>query len=168
MEGVAGRGTFGVVYYGRVRLTGEKIALKKVLQDKKYKNRELEILKQVKHLNILEMKDYFLTQEHEEEYLNVVMDYYPDNLFQVIKKKELTPILIKLYAYQIMRGLNYLSMLSISHRDIKPQNILVDRNKNSVVICDFGSAKKLVKGEPNIAYICSRCYRAPELIFGAT
>ena len=37
-----------------------------------------------------------------------------------------------------------------------------------MVICDFGSAKKLVKGEPNIAYICSRCYRAPELIFGST
>lgn len=37
-----------------------------------------------------------------------------------------------------------------------------------MILCDFGSAKKLVKGEPNIAYICSRCYRAPELIFGAT
>ena len=35
-------------------------------------------------------------------------------------------------------------------------------------VCDFGSAKVLVKGEPNIAYICSRYYRAPELIFGAT
>lgn len=39
IEGVAGKGTFGVVYFGRVLLTGEKIALKKVLQDKKYKNR---------------------------------------------------------------------------------------------------------------------------------
>lgn len=39
IDGVAGRGTFGVVYYGKVRLTGEKVALKKVLQDKKYKNR---------------------------------------------------------------------------------------------------------------------------------
>jgi glycogen synthase kinase 3 beta len=37
-------------------------------------------------------------------------------------------------------------MLSISHRDIKPQNILVDKNTHKVVICDFGSAKKLVKG----------------------
>ena len=36
------------------------------------------------------------------------------------------------------------------------------------VLCDFGSAKVLVKGEPNISYICSRYYRAPELIFGAT
>jgi glycogen synthase kinase 3 beta len=35
-------------------------------------------------------------------------------------------------------------------------------------LCDFGSAKILVKGEPNVAYICSRYYRAPELIFGAT
>lgn len=35
-------------------------------------------------------------------------------------------------------------------------------------VCDFGSAKKLVPGEPSVAYICSRYYRAPELIFGAT
>ena len=35
-------------------------------------------------------------------------------------------------------------------------------------LCDFGSAKVLIEGEPNIAYICSRYYRAPELIFGAT
>jgi len=34
--------------------------------------------------------------------------------------------------------------------------------------CDFGSAKHLVRGEPNVSYICSRYYRAPELIFGAT
>lgn len=35
-------------------------------------------------------------------------------------------------------------------------------------LCDFGSAKVLVRDEPNISYICSRYYRAPELIFGAT
>jgi glycogen synthase kinase 3 beta len=35
-------------------------------------------------------------------------------------------------------------------------------------LCDFGSAKILVAGEPNVSYICSRYYRAPELIFGAT
>lgn len=35
-------------------------------------------------------------------------------------------------------------------------------------LCDFGSAKALVTGEPNVAYICSRYYRAPELIFGST
>ena len=78
--------------------------------------------------------------------------------------------------------------MGVCHRDIKPQNLLLDTNAHVVKLCDFGrqvapeydlslflgrcspcfSAKQLVKGEPNIAYICSRYYRAPELIFGAT
>lgn len=53
-------------------------------------------------------------------------------------------------------------------RDIKPQNLLVNINTHALKLCDFGSAKTLVRGEPNISYICSRYYRAPELIFGAT
>ena len=53
-------------------------------------------------------------------------------------------------------------------RDIKPQNLLVNINTHALKLCDFGSAKALVRGEPNISYICSRYYRAPELIFGAT
>lgn len=56
----------------------------------------------------------------------------------------------------------------ICHRDIKPQNLLVDTSSSVLKLCDFGSAKILVHGEPNVAYICSRYYRAPELIFGAT
>lgn len=43
---------------------------------------------------------------------------------------------------------------------------MTDSSATLLKICDFGSAKKLVKGEPNVAYICSRYYRAPELIFG--
>jgi len=46
--------------------------------------------------------------------------------------------------------------------------LLVDPQSHVLKLCDFGSAKKLLKGEPNVAYICSRYYRAPELIFGAT
>jgi serine/threonine protein kinase len=45
---------------------------------------------------------------------------------------------------------------------------LVDPVRQTLKLCDFGSAKALVKGEPNVAYICSRYYRAPELIFGST
>jgi glycogen synthase kinase 3 beta len=73
----------------------------------------------------------------------------------------MTPILFKVLFYQILKGLNYLTSLSIAHRDIKPQNILVDLNTSKAIICDFGSAKQLVPGEPNLSYICSRCYRAP-------
>lgn len=54
------------------------------------------------------------------------------------------------------------------YRDIKPHNLLVDPVRHILKLCDFGSAKAFVKGEPNVAYICSRFYRAPELILGAT
>lgn len=68
----------------------------------------------------------------------------------------------------MLRAIAYLEGVGICHRDIKPQNVLINPITKELKICDFGSAKKLVKGEPNIAYICSRYYRAPELIFGAT
>lgn len=101
------------------------------------------------------------------------MEFLPETLSKLIRanykqKTRLSSLLIKLYSYQMFRALIYLSARGIAHRDIKPQNILLDPASNVLKICDFGSAKKLVKGEPNIAYICSRYYRAPELIFGAT
>mgnify|MGYP000905977291 FL=1 len=77
-------------------------------------------------------------------------------------------IYLKLYSYQMLKSLAYIHSIGVCHRDIKPQNILLNTNKRNLKLCDFGSAKKLVKGEPNIAYICSRYYRAPELVFGAT
>lgn len=84
------------------------------------------------------------------------------------ENKRVPDLETKIYVYEMFRGLAYCHSLDICHRDIKPPNILVHRQNKKLVICDFGSAKKLVRGEPNIAYICSRCYRAPELIFGCT
>uniref|UniRef100_A0A7N2L4C7 non-specific serine/threonine protein kinase n=1 Tax=Quercus lobata TaxID=97700 RepID=A0A7N2L4C7_QUELO len=78
-------------------------------------------------------------------------------------------IYVKLYTYQIFRALSYIHhCIGVCHQDIKPQNLLVNPHTHQVKLCYFGSAKVLVKGEPNISYICSRYYRAPELIFGAT
>jgi len=45
---------------------------------------------------------------------------------------------------------------------------LIDPAAHILKLCDFGSAKRVLKGEVNVSYICSRYYRAPELIFGAT
>lgn len=75
--------------------------------------------------------------------------------------------MLQLYMYQLFRSLAYIHSLGICHRDIKPQNLLLDPDSGVLKLCDFGSAKHLVKGEPNVSYICSRYYRAPELIFGA-
>jgi len=83
-------------------------------------------------------------------------------------KKILPNILIKLYSYQLLRSIAYIHGIGICHRDIKPPNILIDPNTHMLKLCDFGSAKKLVPTEGNVSYICSRHYRAPELIFGAT
>ena len=100
------------------------------------------------------------------------MDYYGCNLFECVhkysKKNPIPRLKFKVYAYQLFRSLLYLKHLGIAHRDIKPQNILVNEQNLKLVMCDFGSAKQLREGEPNISYICSRCYRAPELIFGNT
>jgi len=99
------------------------------------------------------------------------MDYAPEDIHGTMKRyrklrSPLPLILRKLYSYQICRGLLYLHALGITHRDMKPQNVLVFED-NRVALCDFGSAKKIVKGAQSIAYICSRFYRAPELILGA-
>lgn len=86
---------------------------------------------------------------------------------QYLKMKQMVPALIvKLYSYQLMRSIAYIHAKGICHRDIKPQNILCDTSSHVLKLCDFGSAKQLVAGEPNVSYICSRYYRAPELIFG--
>lgn len=52
----------------------------------------------------------------------------------------------KVYAYQLFRSLLYLKKIGIAHRDIKPQNILVNEDKLKLVMCDFGSAKQLKAG----------------------
>ena len=98
--------------------------------------------------------------------MNVVMDYIPETAYKVmksyLKNRQMVPsIIVKLYAYQMCRSLAYIHALGITHRDIKPQNLLVDPSVHVLKLCDFGSAKKLVKGEPNVSYICSRYYRAP-------
>jgi len=101
------------------------------------------------------------------------MEYIPETSYRILKhyakmKQPIPVLLIKVYIYQLARALTYLHAIGICHRDIKPQNLLIDPNTQELKLCDFGSAKRLVKGESNVAYICSRYYRAPELIFGAT
>ena len=172
---VAGNGTFGVVYQATIAETGEKVAIKKVFQDRRYKNREYEIMKELLHPNVVALRHAFYTSgdKPDEVFLNLVMEFFPDTLYRVVKNysrmRQAIPLLItKLYSYQIIRSLGYIHAMGVCHRDIKPQNLLVDPATHKLVLCDFGSAKKLVRGEPNVAYICSRYYRAPELIFGAT
>ncbi|KAF8510227.1 Pkinase-domain-containing protein [Hysterangium stoloniferum] len=177
---VIGNGSFGVVFQAKVLNAAkgdEDIAIKKVLQDKRFKNRELQIMRLVSHPNVVDLKAFFYSngesKQKDEVYLNLVLEYVPDTVYRAsrhyVKLKQPMPMLqVKLYMYQVLRSLAYIHSVGICHRDIKPQNLLLNPATGVLKLCDFGSAKILIAGEPNVSYICSRYYRAPELIFGAT
>jgi glycogen synthase kinase 3 beta len=147
----------------------------------------------VRHPNIVELKAFYYSNgervsasksdlskmmklirpQRDEVYLNLILEYVPETVYRASryfsKQKQTMPILeVKLYIYQLFRSLAYIHSQGICHRDIKPQNLLLDPSTGILKLCDFGSAKILVENEPNVSYICSRYYRAPELIFGAT
>jgi len=146
----------------------------------------------VRHPNIVELKAFYYSNgervspldriytlptltvvQKDEVYLNLVLEFVPETVYRASryfnKMKTTMPILeVKLYIYQLFRSLAYIHSQGICHRDIKPQNLLLDPSSGVLKLCDFGSAKILVEHEPNVSYICSRYYRAPELIFGAT
>ncbi|GAA5978274.1 hypothetical protein JCM21900_006265 [Sporobolomyces salmonicolor] len=182
---VVGNGSFGVVFSAKLAKGSlgpdnegdDDVAIKKVLQDKRFKNRELQIMRLVKHPNVVNLRAFFYSNgdkpKKDEVYLNLVLEYVPETVYRAsrhyAKLKQTMPMhYIKLYMYQLLRSLAYIHSVGICHRDIKPQNLLLNPPTGVLKLCDFGSAKILIEGEPNVSYICSRYYRAPELIFGAT
>lgn len=174
-EKVIGNGSFGVVFQAVCAATGEVVAIKKVLQDRKFKNRELQIMRMLDHPNIVKLKHCFYSngETGDKVYLNLVQEFVPQTVYRVCRyyakqRRTLPLIYVKLYTYQLCRSLAYLHSMGICHRDIKPQNLLVDTVTGVLKLCDFGSSKVLRPGEPSVAYICSRYYRAPELVFGTT
>lgn len=148
-------------------------AIKRVLAQTEYKCRELEILRTVNHPNIVCLKYFFDKRSPQDNkmYQNLVMECLPSNLQNEIKYYRQSKYTIpyphmKAYTFQLARAMLYLHGFNISHRDIKPSNILVDPSSVKLKICDFGSAKQLEPNQPSVSYICSRYYRAPELIVG--
>lgn len=112
---------------------------------------------------VINMIDYSIDNENEYQISMIIMDYYPINLTTFIIKScyKKKMIYLKSYTEQLLKALGHIHSFNIIHRDIKPDNILV--NGNRVCLADFGTSK-IFNGRKSTPYISTRYYRAPECI----
>ncbi|CAL5037407.1 unnamed protein product [Urochloa decumbens] len=164
---LVGEGSFGKVYKGRRKYTRQTVAMKFILKhgktDKDIHNlrQEIEILRKLKHENIIEMIDAFETPQE----FCVVTEFAQGELFEVLEDDKCLPEeQVQAIAKQLVKALYYLHSNRIIHRDMKPQNILIGKG-SAVKLCDFGFARAMsantvvlrsIKGTP--------LYMAPELV----
>lgn len=171
---VLGRGSFGIVLAVRDKQTGAEYALKRFERifesdlDAKRCLRELRILSQLNHENITNVYD-ITTSPNFESFASVViiMDLMDTDLYQIIYSGQ--PLLVdhhRYFIYQLLRGLKYIHSAGLIHRDLKPANIMLNANCD-LKIGDFGLArliKQVGTGDILTEYVCTRWYRAPELL----
>ncbi|XP_042355167.1 serine/threonine-protein kinase 36 [Plectropomus leopardus] len=164
---LVGEGSFGRVYKGRKRFTGQVVALKfmpKVGRSEKELRslkREIEIMRDLQHPNIVQLFDSFETETE----VVVVTEYAEGQLFQILEDDgHLPESQVREIACQLVSALYYLHSHRILHRDMKPQNILLGKS-GVVKLCDFGFARAMsvstlvltsIKGTP--------LYMSPELV----
>lgn len=169
-----GEGTYGVVYKARDRDTGKFIALKKIRLESEAEGvpstaiREIALLKELRHPNIVRLLD--VVPNHQKLYL--VFEYMSEDLKKHMDraasmKTPLAVNLVKSYLWQLLQGIAYCHSHRILHRDLKPQNLLIDYEGN-IKLADFGLARAF--GLPLRTYtheVVTLWYRAPEILLGS-
>uniref|UniRef100_A0A8C1APQ4 non-specific serine/threonine protein kinase n=2 Tax=Cyprinus carpio carpio TaxID=630221 RepID=A0A8C1APQ4_CYPCA len=164
---VIGEGSFGRVYKGRRKFSGQVVALKFIPKlgrsekDLRSLKREIDIMRGLKHPNIVLLLDSFETERE----VVVVTEYAEGELFQILEDDGSLPEnQVCEIACQLVSALYYLHSHRILHRDMKPQNILLGKG-GVVKLCDFGFARAMsvstlvltsIKGTP--------LYMSPELV----
>lgn len=164
-----GKGSFGVVKSAINTQTGEKVAIKilnetKIPYEEKINSlREIEIMKNLKHPNIIRFYGYI----NKDKQLYLITEYIKGiELFQYISlKKKIEESEACIYFQQIISGIEYLHKMDIVHRDLKPENILIDRYLKEVKIIDFGLSNKYTDKSALLSTLCgSPLYAAPEVL----
>jgi len=130
--------------------------------------REIQALRRLSpHPHIITLEEVLYDQPTGR--LALVFELMDQNLYEVIRGRRhyLSPQLIKIYIYQLLKGLEHMHRKGIFHRDIKPENILVNHNcdfEKGLKLADFGSCRGIYSKQPYTEYISTRWYRAPECL----
>lgn len=173
-DGYIGEGQFARVYKARDIETDSLVAIKKIKLGTRHEARdgvnrtalrEVKLLQELRHENIIALLDVYGHRSS----VSLVFEFMETDLEVIIRDNNivLTPAHIKSYILMTLKGLEYLHLNWILHRDLKPNNLLLNSN-NILKIADFGLARSF--GSPTRIYthqVVTRWYRAPELLFGA-
>ncbi|XP_035265977.1 cyclin-dependent kinase 2-like [Anguilla anguilla] len=166
-----GEGTYGVVYKAKNKVTGQSVALKKIRLDADTEGvpstaiREISLLKELNHPNIVKLLDVV----HTEKKLYLVFEYLNQDLKKYMDSSQplgLTLPLIQSYVYQLLQGIAFCHSHRVVHRDLKPQNLLLNQ-AGAIKLADFGLARAF--GVPLRSYtheVVTLWYRAPEILLG--
>ncbi len=167
---VIGEGTFSKVKLGINKITKEKVAIKileksKIIEKDDLERifREMKIIKQLNHENIVKVYDVF----ENNEYYFIIMDYCEGGeLFDyIVKKERLKEEEAAYFFYQIINALEYIHSKGIVHRDLKPENLLL-KGDNILKIIDFGLSNYFNGKKLLITPCGSPCYASPEMVSG--
>eukprot|EP01127_Copromyxa_protea_P013876 TRINITY_DN377_c0_g1_i2.p1 TRINITY_DN377_c0_g1~~TRINITY_DN377_c0_g1_i2.p1 ORF type:complete len:719 (-),score=97.77 TRINITY_DN377_c0_g1_i2:520-2355(-) len=129
--------------------------------------REIQIMRKVKHDNILSIQEVVWAGEGDCIDAYLVMDLYNFDLRKLIDKicVQFSPAEVKHLFRQIARGVAYLHANNLLHRDLKTENILVDLHGN-LKICDFGLSRTFTTRKAYTPVVVTLWYRPPELLLG--
>ena len=176
VQAIIGEGAYGVVLKCHNLQTNETVAVKEfkinsddpdVEEVKRTSTREVEILRNLKHENIVSHLGDFYVGER----LYVVMEYVPKTLLELLDEcggRGLSKEFVKSCMFQLCKAITFIHGGKYVYRDVKPENVLVDPH-GVVKLCDFGFARSVEgNGEDGVLtdYVATRWYRAPELLLG--
>ncbi|KTG45408.1 hypothetical protein cypCar_00018051 [Cyprinus carpio] len=166
-----GEGTYATVYKGRSKLTDNLVALKEIRLEHEEGApctaiREVSLLKDLKHANIVTLHDIVHTDKSLTlvfEYLDKDLKQYMDDCGNIMSMHN-----VKIFLFQILRGLAYCHRRKVLHRDLKPQNLLISE-RGELKLADFGLAR--AKSVPTKTYsneVVTLWYRPPDVLLGSS
>jgi len=172
-----GEGTYGSVFMGADKITGEIVALKRINTEEEENGfpitaiREVKILKALNHENIVELKEIVTSKDQGAIPKNVflVFEYLEYDLTGVMETKEIkiTQDHIKSWSRQLLKGCHYMHTNKIIHRDLKASNLLINR-RGELKIADLGLARSWNSDMKRLTNrVITLWYRPPELLMGA-